>query len=259
LRVTTAKDGTIWLATDQDVRYFDGQRWTIYTREEMGFPPLEQEDEGDKIDYQIALVSDSAQVWVGECRYGGPGPIGGSGVRWFDGTTWRGKNAPVGPTCISTLDLDPAGNLWISAEDVIWRYEPVRQKWTSYPLPETILEEGYNFAYPLDLIVDNFGDIWVYLEYCGGASCGVAYKLHRIHAGQWSQVFEKSMSDLSFQNQQLILDESGQGWLFWGGTVYLLEGDNPKSVAELPILGADISPNGKMWVMSDNALWALEP
>jgi hypothetical protein len=257
LRVTTAKDGTIWLPTDQDVRHFNGQRWTIHTREEMGFPPPEQGEEDEKINYRIGLVSGGAQIWVGECRYGGPGPIDGSGVRWFDGATWHGENIPVGSACISTLDSDSAGNLWISADNVIWRYEPTHQKWTSYPLPETIWEENYNFAYPLTLIVDHTGDIWVYLEYCGGASCGVSYGLHRIHAGEWSAVFEPSMG--STFSHQLVLDGSGQGWLFWNEMVYRLEGNALKQVAEFPTLDVDVSPDGKMWVVTNDALWVFKP
>jgi streptogramin lyase len=182
--------------------------------------------------------------------------MGSPGVRWFDGVTWRGEAAPVGPTCASVVDVDRAGNVWIGAQDVIWSYEPARQKWTSYPLPETALLD-YNFTYVRDLIVDNSGDIWVYLQYCGGASCDANTKLHRIHAGEWSDLFEKH--EWFMPLQQLVTDASGQGWLFWDGTVYRLEGDSPKPVAAFPALGVDVSPDGKMWAVADNALWVLEP
>ena len=88
--------GTIWLPMARDVRAFDGKKWSLYTLEVMGFPPPEW-DEMDII-HRIAMREGGAEVWVGECYYSGPGPMGGQGVRWFDGKTWHGEEAPVGST-----------------------------------------------------------------------------------------------------------------------------------------------------------------
>jgi hypothetical protein len=257
-KVSVAADGTVWLPTETDVRHFDGQRWAIYTLEEMGFPAPEGDDSTGVV-HQIALVEGGAQVWVGECQYTGPGPVSRPGVRWFDGVTWRGAETPVGSTCVSVVDVDPAGNVWIGAVDGVWRYDPARQKWTSYSLPEKFLS-GYNFTYTRDLMVDRSGDIWVYLQYCGGASCDANTILHRIHAGKWSQIFEKQ--EWFTPLQQLALDGSGQGWLFWDGSVYQLLGDEVTAVAVLPARGMDVDPDGKVWVVtgheSDADLWVLE-
>lgn len=257
-RVTIGKDGTVWLPTEADVRQFDGQRWTIHTLEEMGFPSLEWGETG--IVHQIALIEGGAQVWVGECQYSGPGPMSSPGVRWFDGTSWSGADAPVGPTCVSVVDVDRTGNVWLGAQDALWRYEPASQKWTSFLLPQSS-RLGYNFTYTRDLIVDHFGDIWVILQYCGGASCDTISRLHRIHAGEWSQVLETQ--DWFTPLKQLALDGSGQGWLFWDGTVYKLSGDEMVPEAALAARGVHISPDGRVWMVAgyeDHAdLWSLGP
>ena len=260
-KVSVAADGTLWLPTETDIRSFDGQSWTIYTREEMGFPTQDPEwEDMAGIDHQIALVDGGKQVWVGECGYSGPGPISRPGLRWFDGVTWSGADAPVGQACVSVVDVDLAGNVWIGAQDVIWRYEPTLLKWTPYYLPESFLL-GYNFTYTRDLIVDCSGDIWVYLQYCGGAGCDINTKLHRIQDGDWSQVFEND--EWFIPLQQLALDGNGQGWLFWDGNVFQLIGSEVTSVAALSALGMDISSNGNVWVVAghenDAALWVLEP
>lgn len=256
-RVTLGKNATIWLPTESDVRFFDGKRWTIHSMEEMGFPTSEMENEG--IVHEIALVDGGAQTWVGECQYTGPGPVSNPGVRWFDGATWRGADAPVGPSCVSVVDVDLAGNIWVGARNTVWRYEPARQKWTPYRLPEASLS-GYNFTYPRDILVDRSGDIWVILQYCGGASCDTVSRIHRIHAGVWSQVFETH--DWWTPLKQLALDGSGQGWLFWDSVVYQL-GDKVIPVAALPAQGMDVSPDGKVWVVAggeNNAsLWLYAP
>jgi hypothetical protein len=255
----TATDGTLWLSTNWDVRSFDGQRWTIYEREAMGFPALREENEGIQIDHQIALVNDGAQVWVGECQIGGPGPISSSGIRWFDGVTWQGEDSPVGPVCISAMDIDPAGNVWIGTLSTLWQYEPARQYWKSYSLPETALK-SYKFAYPLELLADPSGSIWVYLEYCGGASCGVDYGVVRMQAEEWLEV---AGAQAWFLPPQMFADGNGQGWLLGGGTLYRLEAGALKPVTSSVVHGADLGPDGKLWAVVEEengaALWVLEP
>ncbi len=112
--------GTLWLPMARDVRAFDGKRWSVYTLEDMDFPSPDLEDMG--VIHRLATRAGGTEVWVGECYYSGPGPMGGQGVRWFDGKTWHGAGAPVGITCVSAVQVDAAGNVWLAAYDVVWRY-----------------------------------------------------------------------------------------------------------------------------------------
>ena len=257
-RVSPTADGAVWLPTESDVRRFDGERWKIFTLEDMGFPGAEEEGEG--VFHPIALVNGGKQVWVGECAFSGPGPVSNPGVRWYDGLVWRGADSPVGENCVTTVDVDPKGNVWIGAENGVWRYEPGRRQWTAFPLPEELLE-GYNFTYTRELAVDGSGDVWAYLQYCGGASCAGSTVLLRIHAGQWSKVFENQEWFASFQ--RLAVGGGGQGWLFWGGTVYRLAGEDLVAEARLPARGVIAGADGTIWAAagheSDAALWVLEP
>jgi hypothetical protein len=112
-RAYTDPAGMVWLPTSRDVRAFDGEKWSLFTLEDMGFPPPEMEDLG--VIHLLAMGGDGADVWVGECYYGGPGPMGGQGVRWLDGETWRGADSPVGQTCVSAITADLTGNVWLGA------------------------------------------------------------------------------------------------------------------------------------------------
>jgi hypothetical protein len=242
----------------RDVRAFDGNRWSLYTLEDMGFP-LPEWDDMDIV-HLLAMRGDGAEVWVGECYYSGPGPMGGQGVRWFDGTTWHGAEAPVGPTCVSAMEVDPAGNVWLGAADVVWRYEPAGQAWTPFRLPEALLL-NYNFTHPRQLIVDQEGDVWVIMQMCGGASCDGPARLYRIHDGEWSLII--AAQDWSTPLKQLALDGSGLGWLFWEETVYRLEPGSIEPVASIVARSVDVSPGGRLWVVAeyedDATLWILEP
>lgn len=259
-RVSITADGTVWLPTQNDVRQYDGQHWIVHTMEQMGFPTPEY---ADTIAHQISLVDGGREIWVGECFYSGPGPTGGEGqgVRWFDGTTWHGKDAAVGDTCVSAMAVDGAGNLWIGATDVIWRYQPTGQTWVRFDLPEEYLWE-YNFTHPRNLVVDTRGDAWIVLQYCGGASCDAILKLHRIHGDVWSQVLETY--DWFAPPKLMAMDWNGQAWVFWDETVFRLEGNSPLAVVDLRVRGVDVGPDGRMWIVvtaydTDATLWKMSP
>jgi hypothetical protein len=101
----------------------------------------------------------------------------------------------------------------------------------------------------------------VILELCGGASCSGPAQVYRIHAGEWSLIKEAPYWDLPLKH--LAVDGSGQGWLFWDGAVYKLEGESMETVASIMARSVDVSPDGRVWVVAEEedgaALWLLEP
>ncbi len=83
---------------------------------------------------------------------------------------------------------------------------------------------------------------------CGGASCDGQANLYRIHAGVWSLVTEADYWSSSFK--QLVLDEIGQGSLFWEGMFYQLDDTPLEPVTSMVAQGVDVSPDGRMWVVA---------
>jgi hypothetical protein len=256
--VYTGAGGVLWIPMEQDVRAFDGARWKGYTLEDMGFPLPEMED--ISIAHNIVIADEGTEVWVGECYYSGPGPMGGGGVRWFDGQTWHGEDAQVGSGCVSAMEVDPAGDVWLGASDNVWRYDYKGQSWTEYSLPGDMLS-GFNFTHPRQLMVDQAGDIWVIEQMCGGASCDGPANLYRIHNGEWSLIIDAEYWASSFK--QLVLDGNGQGWLFWEGMFYQLDDKPLEPVASIAARGVDVSSDGSIWVVAgtgeDASLQVLEP
>jgi hypothetical protein len=255
-RVRTAPDGSLWVPTDRDIRRLDGGRWTIHPGAVIGFADMEFSV--DAAVHPVALASDGS-VWTGDCGYSGPGPIPGNGAFWFDGTVWRAVNAPVGRICISTVDADSAGNIWLGGADGIWRHDTGRGTWTEFRLPEVLLE-GYNFTYPRELVIDAAGDLWVILQYCGGAGCDIFSRLFRVHDGEWTLLFEAQ--DWWVPLKRIVLDAGGQAWAFWNGVVYRLGEGDPAGVAESTARGAGADRDGRVWVVAgsgmDAALWVME-
>ena len=256
--VYTDASGILWAPMERDIRAFDGKKWKVYTLEDMDFPVPEMED--IRIVHNLAMADDSTEVWVGECYYSGPGPMGGGGVRWIDGESWHGDDAMVDTTCVSTMTVDDFGDVWLGAYDSIWNYEHTGQSWTEYDLPDSLLS-SYNFTHPRQLIIDRIGDIWVIEQMCGGASCDGQANLYRIHNGEWSLIIDAEYWGSSFK--QLVLDANGQGWLFWEGMFYRLNDQPLETITSITARGVDVSPDGNIWVVAgsgdDASLQVLEP
>jgi hypothetical protein len=119
----------------------------------------------------------------------------------------------------------------------------------------------FNFAHPLQLLVEGSGDAWVMMQLCGGASCSGPERLYRIHDGGWSLIADSQ--DWSMPFKKLALDGSGRVWLFWEGAVYRLEGESMNPAASITAHGAGVGPDGKVWVVAEDEgeaiLWVLEP
>jgi hypothetical protein len=246
-RIYPATGSTFWVPMSTDIRFFNSDHWIEYSMAEMGFPSPPIEDVS--IVHSLVTAKNGSEVWVGECYYSGPGPMGGGGVRWFDGQAWYGADGPVGLNCVSAMDVDDLGNVWLGAYTHIWRYNHSDQSWVDTSLAQALLDD-YNFSYPLQLTVDQTGDVWVIMEMCGGASCGVATNLYRIHQGEWFLVLESSEWTSSIR--QVALDTDGRPWLFWENMLYRLDGDMNQPVAQINTRGLGVSPSGVIWLVADS-------
>ena len=99
--IATDFDGNIWLATHFDVRRFDGQKWTIWTRKDLGMTSPDED-----MPFSQMRVHDFDMLkglWLTSCDYGGPGPNGGGGARWWDGNNWQGTGTPVDTGCVTSV------------------------------------------------------------------------------------------------------------------------------------------------------------
>ena len=180
-------------------------------------------------------------------------------MRWFEGGMWRGGDSPIGSKCVSILTVDRSGDVWIGEEDAIWRYQPANGKWTSFPLLEAS-QFGFNFNHPLDLLVDQDGDIWVIVQFCGGANCDTESYLYRIHAGEGSVAAEPS--DWWEPRKDLLSGADGRSWLLWEGVFYQIIDGELLPLVTIEPRGIALDPFGNVWVLDGNegaaALWVLD-
>jgi hypothetical protein len=249
--------GSDYLPVGWELWVFEAGHRTRYTLEDMGFPVPEWEDTG--ISHKLAMLAGGDQVWVGACYYSGPGPMGGPGVRYFDGSAWQGAGALIGPACVSAMEVDRAGDLWLGVENAVWRYQPGSGEWSTYPLPEALLF-GQNFGQPSDILVDRSGDVYLIMQMCGGASCDGPANLYWLHAGKWTLL---AQAGWWFEPmKRLVEGDEGNAWLFWEGAFYELEGASMIERALFEPRGVAADSMGRVWALVGHgeqaALWVLD-
>lgn len=229
--------GWVWLTTCEDVRSFDGTRWTVHTSAEIGFSSPEPE----YICLQDVAVDSTGDVWVGECEEWGAGPSG-DGARWFDGQAWQGAGSArvgSGTGCVRDIEVDAAGRIWAR----LWRYTP-GQGWEYLGQPE--LPEGVpRWGVPFALDLDANGELWALLDVCGGASCFNGFHRYRLHQGQWIAVVgEHWRGDLAF-------GPDGTAWVCADGAVYHVVEASAEYVGEIPAAEGrcdlEVGPSSRVW------------
>lgn len=244
----------LWLATGQDVRRFDGQTWTVFSRELMLMAPSDNEDFGQV--FALAYSPLTKTVWVGECDWGGPGPVGGGGVRWFDGTLWHGADSPVATGCATGSAEANNGHIWIALDANLWRFDPADSSWLAFtpPTPDDIPRPGY----VRELVLDHRGHPWTLFSLCGGASCDNGFMLYRLANEQWTPAAAPS-----FDIPRFLFSQTGELYLFSDGQLLSGNPDNglePVADFALMVAAATVDPQNTLWLIArpdPDQPWAL--
>jgi hypothetical protein len=248
--------GRLWFVTSQDVRVFDGERWIVITPADMGMGPPVHEELGQE--FRASVLSDGT-VWVLECDWGGPGPFGGRGARWFDGTTWHGADSPVAAGCATVIAEDDAGRVWLGVEDILWRYDPASDTWTEFAPPAPPAGWG-RFGFANYLTLDPAGDPWPALVICGGASCYGSIALYHVHDGTWIQIGDPS--DFGGLAWGPLFDADGIPWLFWSDGIYRVVENRLEPMALLYTRSAIVDGADRVWFLAwygrQEWLWTLD-
>lgn len=248
----------LWLTTRTDIRRWQNDRWTVFTAEEMGFP-LPDDPETERSVFTIAYMAQTNTIWVGQCNWLPPGPVGGQGVVVYNGQTWQSIVADTGRGCVSDIVNGPHGDMWFNLGSTLWQYDLGTTSWHSFQPPK--LEHGYYGSLDaLSISGDNYP--FAAFAFCGGASCfGPVDSFLVDENGRFTQT---ERSDTGIPPVALV-DGDGTQWLFQQGQLFKVVAGEAQFVSETigvwPNNGV-VDENGRIWVIGaidgQVGLWRLE-
>jgi len=249
--VVTDSEGHVWLYTERDVRIYDGEQWTIFNMADLGMltPPYDEIIRNLSLHYLKGID----QIWIASCYWGGPGPIGGGGVRWYDDGAWKGGGTSLREGCALSVVEDERGWVWMGVDDILWRFDPKTASWRQFPFPEPTDSKRYRFAG--DIAISPEGDPWASFLLCGGASCEDFYRFHRQNEN-WIPV-----GTPSFYTETLLFDTNGVPWIFGQG-ITRIEDNQSIPVSDLIVEGVVEDAIGRIWMVGhplggEMALWVM--
>lgn len=123
----------IWLATSNDVRFFNGSRWRIFTATEIGIKlPYKS---GVESVFTISRNPSTGHVWVAACYWRDNQWIGGASPLQFDGKNWQRTEFPVENICVTNMTISSDGSVLLTTPHSLWEYNG--QEWVEVPLSST--------------------------------------------------------------------------------------------------------------------------
>lgn len=249
--VVTDSEGHVWLFTERDVRMYDGEAWTIFDMDDLGMPtpPYEEIIRNLSLHYLKGID----QIWIASCYWGGPGPIGGGGVRWYDQGAWKGGGTSVREGCALSVAEDDSGRVWMGVDDILWRYDDKIASWRWFSFPEPTDTKSYRFAG--DIVISPAGEPWASFLLCGGASCE-DFNRFRYQNADWILIGEPN-----FFIQTLVFDHIGNPWIFGQG-ITRVDDNQSIPVSDLIVEGVAVDAEDRIWVVGHPvggqvALWIM--
>ena len=238
--VVTDNDGQVWVVIHDTVRVFaEVSSWTTYTLSNLKMEPDPLDLEA--LTLNLFYLPDVDQMWVASCFTGPIGAWSAFGARWFDGREWHVEDSPVEIGCVQSIHQDAEGNLWMGADDTLWRYTLSTGQWESYPVPSPI--EGYYRVVVSYINVSPEGVPWVYFMMCGGACCD-EYRLMRLDNDQWVTVSSY------YWYTHVVFDPTGTAWLFYPNSIVRYVDGEGSDFGGIFCTDAAISDSkGRVWVV----------
>ena len=249
----------MWIVTSEDLRVFDGQGWECFSPKDIGFThPLEAEEDVLP-DLYLKYLARSEELWVGSCNWTGAGPIGGQGVRRYDGYSWEEINSVFSSGCTEAIEEDGDGSIWFGLDGDVWRYDPETGTQDKFAAPPTPFEGSSIFAWVGNIVVDTDNTPWADLGVCGGGGCGFGTILYHLDQGEWIEVIQED-----YTYHEIFFDQSGNLWLSTPGGIFKIVDNYLEMFIELPMTSNSVvkSPDGQIWFLvtrdDRRELWTLK-
>lgn len=253
--VVADRQGRTWLTTAQDVRAFDGEKWLVFDRAALSMGAASAE--ATSAQFIVHVARGSGTVWVSECDLGGPVPLGGGGVRFFDDSAWHGAGTLLDKGCGGAIASSADGRVWIGLDERLLEFNSDSGEFSDIPAPTP--PSNMRFGAVADVTLDPSDRPWPLLRLCGGDSCDRGLVRYSLAVdGAWTQIGEASQ-----ERRALFFDVTGSGWLLGPDGAQRVTNGQLQAASEVRVLASALDSGGQIFVAAEQAgevaLWIIRP
>lgn len=242
-RLVDGRPGEVWLATDADVRHFDGLRWRVFTATESGIRYTRQAYV--KTSIALAVNPNTGEAVAGTCDWMGNRMLDGGPVRRYDGQHWIDAGFPLENPCLNWLKAAPDGKIYAAAGGTIWRMDNAGD-WDELTLPRLSAPDSYSLVEEMPFDLE--GQPWPLLRVVDENGVLLERIRFRLDGDSWKTV---SLLD-PIRKQQLVFLPGGRVWSLEQGEIYSLELSGVWTLrAAMDYRTGAADPLGGIWLVSD--------
>lgn len=248
--------GNMWMATRTDIRSFNGQRWQVVPAGIAGLKLPYKAGVSTLITLSANPLTD--EIWVGTCDWQNERPTGGGNLRVLSAGKWQDGGFPLGDACMSALQADENGTLWLAAGTQIW-YKEVGQVWQNSVNP-FLPPAGQQYILIEEIAIQPGGGIWPL--WVSAESNGIALMKTRFHIENDSWNLVRQISGLV--RQKLFFLPHQKVWAVEQAAIYeYIAGEAWGLVARMDFGDAALDSSGAAWLVTDvknnPSLWKALP
>lgn len=242
-RIVAGADGALWLATASDVRRFDGRYWHIYPATSSGVAlPYKA---GVESALTVTAGADGQQAWAGSCNWRSGEPIGGGGLRYFDGRRWQDSGFPQRSACILSLQTAPDGQVWAAADSSLWRLDPASADWQEYSPPA--LPESQRYSPILEFVIGPQGQVCPLLRIEEGDGRPLEQIRYCLEGQSWQAV--RKLPALAHQSLRFAPD--GSYLSFEEDIILHMQADGVwKPLVDMEYAAFSVGPGADIWLVN---------
>lgn len=248
--------GNMWVATSSDIRSFDGKRWQVIPAGVAGF----------KLPYKAGVSTSivmttnplSEEVWVGTCDWQNEKPTGEGNLRVLSKGVWQDGGFPPVNACMSAIQVDENGTLWLAAGVQIWS-KYVNQPWQNSINPFSP-PTGQHDILIEEIAIQPGGSVWPLFVSAENNGIAIARTRYQIVNGFWTLVRQIT----GLEGQKLFFLPNMKVWALEQGTIYEhVAGESWELVTRMNYRDATLDSNGAAWLVTDvrnnPSLWKASP
>ncbi|HMN11371.1 MAG TPA: hypothetical protein PKD55_03480, partial [Bellilinea sp.] len=237
--------GNVWLVTRNDMRFYNGRKWTLHSLYKAGLPHTE--GTGEPTALSAIGIPGTTDILVAGCRFVADAPTQGITPRLLYHGVWEDFREFGQYPCITQLGSGQDGSIYAVQTSTLWHYDP-EHKWQKYPLPAE--HEGQHLVGILEVDITKDHAVWVIVGYGDEKNLIRSKVIYQLVGETW----QSTRASNQFAVQKLLFKADGRPILWENQQLFSYDATILQwtQLTNADIKAATADSNGGIWAVTED-------